>query len=115
MYGNCAVYTLGELIMSLVKAPKTASKTTPATTQPKADGWCNLSITDAVGNDHRFKKGVALFDEEQIHRSMLNKLRAAQEAAAAAGEEIPTTMTFVLNATVSLAKPEEETSKDIPL
>lgn len=102
--------------MTLVKAPKSAAKTTTsATTQPKADGWANLSITDAVGNDHRFKKGVALFNEEQIHRSMLNKLRAAQQAAADAGEEVPTTMTFTLTATVSLAKPEEELSKDIPL
>lgn len=101
--------------MSLVKAPKTTSNKTTTTDQPKADGWANLSITDTAGNNHRFPKGVALFDSEQIHRSMLNKLRAAQQAAADAGEEVPTSMTFVLNATVTLAKPEEELSKDIPL
>lgn len=101
--------------MSLVKSSKTTPAKATTTEQPKADGWANLSITDTAGNNHRFPKGVALFNTEQIHRSMLNKLRAAQEAAAAAGEEVPTSMTFTLNATVTLAKPEEELSKDIPL
>jgi hypothetical protein len=101
--------------MSLKKAVVPAKSSAATTNQPKADGWANLSITDANQNNHRFPKGVALFDEEQIHRSMLNKLRAAQKAAAEAGQDIPTTMSFTLTATVSLAKPEEELSKDIPL
>lgn len=102
--------------MSLVRDSKTNKKTqTAAQQQPKADGWANLSLVDANQKVHRFSKGVALFNEEQLHRSMMNKLRAIQAQAAADGQEIPQSITFNVTMTVSLAKSEEELEKDIPL
>lgn len=102
--------------MSLVRDSKAkANKTAAAVQQPKADGWGNLSLVDAAGKTHRFSKGVALFNEEQLHRSMMNKLRAIQAEAAAAGQEVPQSIVFNVQLTVSLAKSEEELEKDIPL
>lgn len=90
----------------------TAAKTKP-TEMPKANGWLNLSMTDKTGKSHNMPKGVALFDETVIHRSMLNKLRKMQQDAAAAGEAIPQTIQFNFTGTVSLARAEEAGDIDL--
>lgn len=91
---------------------QTAAKTKP-TEMPKANGWLNLSIVDTTGKHHNLPKGVALFDETTIHRSMLNKLRKMQQDAEAVGEDIPQTLQFNFSGTVSLARAED--AGDIPL
>ena len=95
-----------------------SNKTTPAKTKstdalPKANGWLNLSMTDKTGKSHNLPKGVALFDETIIHRSMMNKLRALQRAAEEAGEPIPQTIQFEFTGTVSLARAEEAGDIDL--
>lgn len=92
---------------------KTTAAKPKSTELPKANGWLNLSIVDTTGKLHNLPKGVALFDETTIHRSMLNKLRAMQRAAEEAGEEIPQTLQFNFSGTVSLARAED--AGDIPL
>lgn len=91
---------------------QTAAKTKP-TEMPKANGWLNLSIVDRSGKLHNLPKGVALFDETTIHRSMLNKLRKMQQDAEAAGEEIPQTLQFNFSGTVSLARAEDAGDIDL--
>ena len=95
-----------------------SNKTTPAKTKstdalPKANGWLNLSMTDKTSKSHNLPKGVALFDETIIHRSMMNKLRALQRAAEEAGEPIPQTIQFEFTGTVSLARAEETGDIDL--
>lgn len=91
----------------------TAAKTKPTDALPKANGWLNLSMTDKTGKSHNLPKGVALFDETIIHRSMMNKLRALQRAAEEAGEPIPQTIQFEFTGTVSLARAEETGDIDL--
>lgn len=96
-----------------VASKTTAAKTKQSDALPKANGWLNLSIVDTTGKHHNLPKGVALFDETTIHRSMLNKLRAMQKAAEEAGEDIPQTLQFQFSGTVSLARADD--AADIPL
>lgn len=91
----------------------TAAKTKQSDALPKANGWLNLSMTDKTGKSHNLPKGVALFDETIIHRSMMNKLRALQRAAEEAGEPIPQTIQFEFTGTVSLARAEETGDIDL--
>lgn len=98
--------------MAVSNKQTTAAKTKP-TEMPKANGWLNLSMTDKTGKSHNLPKGVALFDETIIHRSMMNKLRALQKAAEEAGEPIPQTIQFEFTGTVSLARAEETGDIDL--
>lgn len=90
-----------------------------ATTKPEikpADGWANVNLTDTSGKNHRVgKSGIALFNDDRVGRSLLNKLKAAQEAAKAAGKEVPTTITVNLTATISLAVKEDESDLEFNL
>jgi hypothetical protein len=95
----------------------TKKNTTPTKTDIKpADGWCNVSVKDANDKLHRVgKSGIALFNDDRVGRSLLNKLKAAQAAAHAAGTEIPTSITVTLTATISLAVKEDDTDLDLVL
>lgn len=70
----------------------------------KADGWLNITITDANGNDHRLRVGVPLNVDNQLDRSLIN--------AAKANPDIEITN---IKANITVARSDEELSKDIPL
>jgi hypothetical protein len=93
------------------------SKTTGSKSEIKpADGWCNVSVKDANDKLHRVgKSGIALFNDDRVGRSLLNKLKAAQLAAQAGNTEIPTSITVTLTATISLAVKEDESDLDLVL
>lgn len=42
----------------------------------KADGWLNVAIVDAQGNEHKFPKGIPLYESTKLGRSILNKMEA---------------------------------------
>ncbi len=92
---------------------------TPAATKPDikpADGWCNVSVKDATDKLHRVgKSGIALFNDDRVGRSLLNKLKELQAQAIANGQEPPTTITVNLVATISLATKEDDSDLDLVL
>ena len=94
-----------------------SKKNTAASTKTEikpADGWCNVSVKDATDKLHRVgKSGIALFNDDRVGRSLLNKLKAAQAAAQTAGTDVPTSITVNLVATISLAAKEDDSDLDL--
>ena len=76
------------------------------TTQNRADGFANATITDKNGKQHKFRKGLVLEDSNILERSILNKARAAAEK----GE----TYTFTVECSVWLSVDADSTA-DIAL
>lgn len=81
-----------------------------------ADGWCNVSLIDTAGKPHRVgKSGIALFNDDRVSKSLMNRLRAIQAEAIANGKEPPTTITVNLVATISLATKEDDSDIEFNL
>lgn len=95
---------------------KGSNQTAPKSEIKPADGWCNVSVKDANDKLHRVgKSGIALFNDDRVGRSLLNKLKALQAEAVANNQEPPTTITVNLVATISLATKEDDSDLDLVL
>lgn len=66
-----------------------------------ADAYLNLKLVDSEGNTHTFNKGLPLFADNRLHRSLINAVKADPERV------------FELTGTVWI-QPEEQ-AEDIPL
>lgn len=99
--------------MGLAKKNTTAA--TKAEIKP-ADGWANVALIDAAGKSHRVgKSGIALFNDDRVGKSLMNRLKAIQAQAIADGKDVPTTITVNLVATISLATKEDDSDIEFTL
>lgn len=80
---------------------KTAAKNTGTNDMKKADAFLNLKLVDSEGNVHNLPKGLALFNDNRVMRSLINAAGANPERE------------FSFTGTVYV--PAEEQAEDIPL
>ena len=87
--------------MAVQKKSAAAKQTGGTSEMKKADAFLNLKLVDAEGNVHTLPKGLPLFADSRIQRSLINAAKANPERE------------FTLTGTVWF--PSEEAQEDIPL
>lgn len=80
---------------------KKSAATKQASEMKKADAFLNLKLVDAEGNVHTLPKGLPLFEDSRILRSLINAAKANPDRE------------FTLTGTVWF--PSEDAAEDIPL
>ncbi len=90
--------TFGDTKMAIQKKSATTAK---ATDLKKADAFLNLKLVDSEGNVHNLPKGLPLFEDNRLMRSIINAAKANPDRE------------FTLTASVWF--PSEDAAEDIPL
>ena len=80
---------------------KSAATKTTNSDMKKADAFLNLKLVDAEGNVHTLPKGLPLFADSRVLRSLINAAKANPDKE------------FTLTGTVWF--PSEDAQEDIPL
>ncbi len=80
---------------------KSAAAKTTNSDMKKADAFLNLKLVDAEGNVHTLPKGLPLFSDSRVLRSLINAAKANPDKE------------FTLTGTVWF--PSEDAQEDIPL